>query len=113
MAEEKDLGKTGIGLQPNIAALLAYLAGWITGLIFFLVEKENKFVRFHAFQSMVVFGAITVLTIVLTFVPVIGWALLPVVYIAELVLWIVCMIKAYQGEKFKLPVAGDMAEKNA
>ncbi len=111
--EAKDLGKTSTGIQPNVAALLSYGFGWITGIVFYLIEKDNKFVRFHAFQSMVVFGAATVLTIVLTFIPVIGWALIPIVYLVELVLWIVLMVKAYQGEKFKLPVAGDMAEKNA
>ncbi len=113
MAEPKDLGKTSIGMQPNIAALLSSLAGWITGLIFYLIEKENKFVRFHAFQSIVVFGGLTVLTMILMFIPVVGWALIPVVYIAELVLWVLLMVKAYQGEKFKLPIAGDMAEKNS
>lgn len=111
--ETQDLGKTSTGIQPNVAALLSYVFGWITGLIFYLIEKENKFVRFHAFQSIVVFGALTVLTIVLTFIPVIGWALIPIVYVVELILWIVLMVKGYQGEKFKLPVAGDMAEKNA
>ncbi len=111
--EAKDLGKTSTGIQPNVAALLSYVLGWITGLIFFLIEKENKFVRFHAFQSIVVFGAFTVLSIVLMVIPVIGWALIPILYVVELILWIVLMIKGYQGEKFKLPVAGDMAEKNA
>lgn len=111
--ETKDLGKTSTGMQPNVAALLSYVLGWITGLIFYLIEKENKFVRFHAFQSLVVFLAFMVLQMVLGFVPVIGWSLIPVLWIVQLVLWIVLMVKAYQGEKFKLPVAGDMAEKNA
>lgn len=111
--ETKDLGKTSTGMQANTAALLCYVLGWVTGLIFYLIEKENKYVRFHAFQAIVVFGSLTVLSIILTFIPVIGWSLLPVLYLAELVIWIVLMVKAYQGEKFKLPVAGDMAEKNA
>ena len=110
--ETKDLGKTSTGMQPNVAALLCYLVGWVSGLVFFLIEKENKFVRFHAFQSMVVFGAFTILSIVLT-VTVVGIALMPILGIAELILWIVLMVKAYQGEMFKLPVAGDMAEKNS
>lgn len=109
----KDLGKTSTGIQANVAALLCYVLGWISGLIFFLIEKENKFVRFHAFQSIVVFGAFTVLTIVLGVIPVLGWALIPIAYLLQLGLWIILMIKAYQGEKIKLPVAGDMAEKNA
>lgn len=106
-------------LEPNIAGLLCYLATWITGLIFILIEKENKFVRFHAMQSIVTFGAIFVGYIVLMalgFLPAIGllfdilsWILLVLAF----VLWIVLMVKAYQGERFKLPIAGDIAEKNS
>ena len=111
--ETQDLGKTSTGMQPNVTALLSYLFGWITGLIFYLIEKENKFVRFHAMQSMLVFGALMAFIFILAFVPVIGWALIPVIYVIELILWIVLMVKAYQGEKFKLPVAGDIAEQNS
>lgn len=111
--ETKELGKTSIGMQANVAALLSYLAGLVTGIIFFLIEKENKFVRFHAMQSIVTFGALWVLYIILMFVPVIGWILLPVLSILNLILWIVLMIKAYQGVYFKLPIAGDIAEKNS
>ncbi|OGW91369.1 MAG: hypothetical protein A3D28_00320 [Omnitrophica bacterium RIFCSPHIGHO2_02_FULL_63_14] len=111
--ERADLGKSSTGLQPNVAALLSYLLGIITGIIFYLIEKENKFVRFHAMQSIVVFGAVLVAGIVLLFIPVIGWTLYPLLQIASLVLWILLMVKAYQGEKFKLPWAGDIAEKNS
>ena len=104
--------ETSSGLKPNIAALLCYVLGWVSGLIFFLVEK-NKFVRFHALQSIVVFGALSVLQIVLMMIPILGWALVPIVSIIGIILWIILMIKAYQGEKFKLPLAGDIAEKNA
>ena len=103
-------------LEPNIAGLLCYLAGWITGLIFILIEKENKFVRFHAMQSIVTFGALTVLWIVfgaLWFIPVVGALLSAIAWILGVILWIVLMVKAYQGERFKLPIAGDFAEKNS
>jgi uncharacterized membrane protein len=121
--EPKDLGKSSTGMQPNVAALLSYVLGWITGLIFFLIEKENKFVRFHAAQSLVVFGALTVLQIALGIFSGILAAihlfiliriitlLYPLIGLVGLVLWILLMIKAYQGEMFKLPIAGDMAEK--
>jgi uncharacterized membrane protein len=118
--EPKDLGKSSTGMQPNVAGLLCYVLGWITGLVFFLIEKENKFVRFHAAQSLVVFGALTVLQIVLRIFSGILFAmhlyflvtlLYPLIGLAALVLWILLMIKAYQGEMFKLPIAGDMAEK--
>jgi len=108
---EKDLGKTSTGMQPNVAALLSYLVGFITGIVFYIIEKENKFVRFHAMQSIITFAAIFVLQMILIFIPIIGWLLRFIVGIGSLVLWIVLMIKAYKGETFKLPVAGDIAEK--
>ncbi len=109
--QTKDLGKTSTGIQANVAALLTYLLGVITGVIFYLIEKENKFVRFHAIQSSITFGALLVLGIVLGFVPIIGVMLMPILGIAQIILWIYLMIKAYQGELFKLPIVGDMAEK--
>ena len=109
---EKGLGKTSIGLKPNVAALLSYLVGIITGVIFYVIEKENKFVRFHALQSIVVFGFFFMLYIILPFIPIIGWVLLPLISIVTIILWIILMIKAYQGEYFKLPIAGVIAEKN-
>ncbi|MCM8786917.1 MAG: DUF4870 domain-containing protein [Candidatus Omnitrophica bacterium] len=111
--ENKDLGKTSIGMDANLAGLLSYLLGFITGIIFYVLEKENKFVRFHAMQSIVVFGFIFVLYIVLKFIPFIGWILNIFVSLGSLIFWIILMIKAYQGQYFKLPIAGDIAEKNS
>lgn len=104
--------KTSTGMNQNVAGLLCYLAGWITGLIFFLIEKENRFVRFHAMQSIITFGSLTVIFMILGFIPFVGWMLMPILAILQLVLWIVLMVKAYQGQLFKLPMIGDMAEKN-
>jgi uncharacterized membrane protein len=101
MADEK----TGTGLPPNTAAALSYALGWLTGLIFLLLEKD-KYVRFHAMQSIVVFGFLTLVT----FVPIINIFLSPLVVIVGFVLWLVLIFKAYQGEKYKLPVVGDFAE---
>jgi uncharacterized membrane protein len=123
--ETKDLGKTSTGMQANVAGLLCYVLGWLTGLIFFLIEKENKFVRFHALQSIIVFGGLFILNLAIgTFTGIfaaIGMGvLIPLIslingllVLAGLVLWVLLMIKAYQGEKFKLPVIGDIAEKTA
>jgi uncharacterized membrane protein len=108
MAEEI---KTSTGINQNVAGLLCYLGWWITGLIFFLIEKENRFVRFHAMQSIITFGALSALSMVLSFIP-FFWILLPIVGILQLILWVILMVKAYQGEMFKLPVVGEMAEKN-
>ena len=104
MAEAK---KGGLGLPSNTASALAYVLWWVSGIIFLLLEKDDKFVRFHAMQSIITFGMITLLS----FIPVIGWMLSPVLMIIGFVLWLVLIFKAYQGEKFKLPVIGDFAEK--
>jgi len=103
--------KTSIGLKPNFAGLLCYVLGWVTGLIFILLEKESNFVRFHAIQSLITFGSLTLIAIVLGFIPILGWILDILIYLLAFALWIVLMIKAYQGEKYKLPWAGDFAEK--
>lgn len=115
MADEiktTEIKTTSTGMNQNLAGMLCYLAGWITGLIFFLIEKDNKFVRFHAMQSIITFGGLTMLFMVAGFIPIIGWMLFPVLGLVQLVLWILLMVKAYQGEQFKLPVIGDLAEKN-
>lgn len=102
-------------LEPKTAGLLCYLAWWITGLIFILIEKENKFVRFHAMQSIVTGVAITVLWVVVQVLASIFWPfyILGVpIWIVSVILWILLMVKAYQGSMFKLPIAGDFAEKH-
>ncbi len=103
--------KTSTGLAANVAGLLCYVLGWISGLVFILIEKENKFVRFHAMQSIVTFGALTIVSIIISFIPFIGWILGWLISILGLILWIMLMIKAYQGQRYKLPWAGDFAEK--
>ncbi|MFC1646282.1 DUF4870 domain-containing protein [Candidatus Omnitrophota bacterium] len=111
MSDIKELGKTSVGLQANMAGLLCYLFGWVSGLIFFLIEKENKFVKFHALQSIIVFAVLSLTMIILPFIPILGWIAMLILPILSFVLWIVLMVKAYQGECFKVPVAGDFAEK--
>jgi len=105
------MAKTSTGLEQNVAGLLCYVLGWITGVIFIVIEKENKFVRFHAMQSIVVFGILTIARIVLGWIPLIGWVLGIIISILMFVLWIILMVKAFQGQMFKLPWAGNFAEK--
>ena len=107
------MAKTSVELDENVAGLLCYVLGWVSGLVFFLIEKKNKFVRFHALQSIIVFGTLFVASFILGWIPFIGWVIKWLIWVLALVLWIILMIKAYQGEKFKLPWAGDLAEKNA
>ena len=103
--------KTSSGMDENVAGLLSYVLWWVTGIVFIIIEKENRFVRFHAFQSIFAFGAITVIQIILSFIPIIGWILGILIWIGSIILWVVCMLKAYQGKMFKLPIVGNMAEK--
>ena len=103
--------KTSTGLDENIAGLLCYVLGWISGLVFLLIESENKFVRFHAIQSIIVFGALTVIQIIVGWIPFFSVVLVPIIGIIMFVMWIVLMVKAYQGTRFKAPWAGNLAEK--
>jgi uncharacterized membrane protein len=105
-----DSGKTASGLDANVAGALCYSVGWLTGLLFFATEPQNRFVRFHAMQSMVVFGAACVALVVCLMIPFLGWILSIFVFYGSAALWLVLMFKAYQGEHFKLPIAGDAAE---
>lgn len=114
-------GKSSTGLDANVAALLSYVLTFITGLVFFLIEKDSRFVRFHAMQSILLGGAYLVVTVVFSIiqlmVAVVSGALAALfgllwllVMLGFFILWILCMIKAYQGQTFKLPIIGDMAE---
>lgn len=97
--------------NENLMAAASYLLGFITGVIFLLVEKQSKFVRFHAMQSTVLFGGIFVINIALGFIPILGWLAGLLLSLAAFILWIVCMWKAFQGEMYKAPFVGDIAEK--
>jgi uncharacterized membrane protein len=112
---------TDAGLQENVAGLLCYLLGWITGLIFLLIDKR-PFVQFHAKQSIVVFGGLNILHFVIGMmfgVSILagglgtasaGLLLSRLISLVTFVLWIVLMIKAYQGQRFRVPGAADVAE---
>jgi uncharacterized membrane protein len=128
--------KSGIGsLDPKVAAALSYI--WIVGLIFFFMEKENRFVRFHAMQSIIFGIANTVILMVLGVLAAIltvafgvggaivgggiGTLISMLVWLIWLLFWVIGLVlflglvfaayKAYQGQKFKLPIIGNMAEK--
>ena len=105
--------KTSSGLQENIAGALCYLFGWVTGLIFFLVEPKNKFVRFHAVQSIGLTVVLMVVYIILFIIPVIGWIISALLGLATFFLWLFLMYKAYQGQMYKLPIIGKIAEEQA
>ncbi len=118
-------GPTSMGMDANIAAGLSYIVGWITGLIFFIMEKQNRFVRFHAMQSILFSAALTAFYVLLNIVsfalaiasiPFLGLLLSGaglLVAIGTLVVWIFLVINVFQGKYFKLPVLGNYAERYA
>jgi uncharacterized membrane protein len=105
------MAKTSTGLEENIAGLLCYVLGWVSGIVFLILEPKNKFVRYHAIQSIIVFGAITIVLAILSPIPIVGTIFFGILWALWVILWIVLMVKAYQGTKYKLPVSGNMAEK--
>ncbi len=118
---EKETQDAFSGMDENVRAALSYVLGWITGLVFLLVEKDSEFVKFHAMQSLITFLGLTIVYMVIgslmasMFYLAGGlWGILSLVntllMLIGFILWLVLMIKAYQGEKYKLPVIGDIAD---
>jgi uncharacterized membrane protein len=117
-------GAQGTGLTPNIAGLLCYICTPITGLIFLLIEKENRDVKFHAWQS-VAFGVVyfvlvialeilaAIMGMIASVLGIIVGFFIPILMLAAFIIWIVCMVKAYQGERWRIPLVGDFAAKKA
>lgn len=115
------------GMTSNVAACLSYLVGWITGLIFLVIEpyKNDKFVRFHAFQSIflsiavfAIWIGVVILSTILGFITrglgfFIMGPLLTIIWLGVLAVVVICMIKAYGNQQFKLPIIGEMAAKQA
>ncbi len=103
--------KSSTGLDENIAGLLCYVLGWVSGIVFLILDQENKFVKFHAIQSIIIFGVLSVLNGLLGWIPVFGLIVGIISGILAFVLWILLMVKANQGERYKIKWAGDYAER--
>ena len=116
-----NLGPTSLGMAAHVAAALSYI--WIVGLIFYFVEKTNKFVRFHAMQSILLGVAWIIIGYVLGFMILgamfsggaggfgLGFLLVQLINLCGFVLWIICIVQAATGKWFKIPIIGDMAQK--
>jgi uncharacterized membrane protein len=104
-------GKSSTGFDQNLAAALTYLGGAVTGIVFLVVERENRFVRFHALQSTITFLGVLVLQVLIRSAPLLGGVVYWVFIAAVVVLWLVLMVKALSGERYKLPYIGDWAER--
>jgi len=105
--------ESSTGLSANVAGLLCYVLGWITGIIFVVLEKKSTFVKFHAWQSIMTFGVLTVAQLVLGWIPFVGWILNILIGILMFVLWLILIIQAGTGKMWKVPWAGDWAERQA
>jgi uncharacterized membrane protein len=121
--------KATFGLDENVASAACYVLGWLTGLIFFLVEKDNKTVRFHAMQAILTFLPLSILYWIIGWIysmmvfgagyygAVGAWGILSIISlliaVVMLILWIFLIYKAYKGEKFLVPVFGAIAEGQA
>jgi uncharacterized membrane protein len=95
---------------PPAGGWLSYLGGWVTGLIFLLLKRENRFVRFHAMQSLIFFGAMSMVTTVFSHIPLLGFIGAGLGFVS-FICWIVLIVKAARGRYYKLPIIGDYAEK--
>jgi len=103
MDEQK---RSSTGLEENVAGFFCYLLGFVTGIVFLVVEKKSSFVKFHAKQSTITFLGLFVIILVIGWIPVLG----TLVWIFTLILWLILMIEALQGKRYSLPVVGKMAE---
>ncbi|MBP1993314.1 DUF4870 domain-containing protein [Paenibacillus eucommiae] len=110
---EESKKKSSTGMDENIAGLLTYVFGLITGILFLVLEKDSKFVKFHAWQSIIVSAAIIVLNMILGFIPIIGWLVSLLIAPLSFILWLFLLYQAYMGKRFKLPIIGKIAEEQA
>jgi uncharacterized membrane protein len=101
---------TRTGLDPRFAAALSYVGGLVTGVLFLILEKENRYVRFHAMQSTIAFLAVLVAHLLLNSAPIFGGLLSWIFVVVVIVVWVVLIFKAFKGEQYKLPYIGDWAE---
>ena len=102
-------GRSSTGLDENVAGLLCYMLGFITGIIFLIVEKESRFVKFHAMQSTIAFLGVFVILVVFGWIPLLG----TLIWIGSLVLWLFLMVNALRGKQYELPIVGKMAAEKA
>ena len=130
---EKGKSDSTMNMEENVASMVCYIGTWVTGLIFYFMEKKNKTVRFHAMQSILTFLPLMIISYALWWIGIPKWSygggyygfgnfdpgIPALVWISyglwalTGILWLILVFKSYQGEKFKLPIVGDIAEKKA
>ena len=125
MTDTGDLtGPTSTGVDARLSALLCYLAWWVSGVVFLVIEQEHRAVRFHAAQSVVLFGGFTAVIVLLTVASVAGlfisptifqavWMFSYLVWLGAVLLWVLVLVKTFRGESWRVPFAGDLAARIA
>jgi uncharacterized membrane protein len=117
-------GSTSTGVDPRLSALLCYAAWWLSGLIFLIIEQQDRTVRFHAAQSLVLFGGFSIVIAALSFASVAmlmvssgafqaARMLVYLVWLAAVAIWLLLMYRTYQGQTWRVPLAGDLAARIA
>ncbi|HEY7419067.1 MAG TPA: hypothetical protein VH593_28050 [Ktedonobacteraceae bacterium] len=102
---------TSLGLDPRLESVLCYALGWLSGLILLFVEKQNREVRYHALQSVIIFGGLNILVWVLGAIPIISFLLVPFLWFVTLAAWIGLMVTAYINYPIKIPVVSEYADR--
>ena len=125
MTDTGDLtGPTSTGVDARLSALLCYLAWWVSGVVFLVIEQEHRAVRFHAAQSIVLFGGLTAVIVLLSAISVAAlfispalfqatWMFSYVVWLVAVLLWLYVLLKTFRGETWRVPIAGDLAARIA
>ena len=105
--------KSLFGLDENIVSALAYALGPFSGFVVYVMERENKTVRFHALQSVIFLGALYVINFVIGLLPIIGWISGLIIWPAVIICTMFLLVTALIGIKFKVPIIGEAAEQQA
>ncbi|HEY3276139.1 MAG TPA: DUF4870 domain-containing protein [Syntrophorhabdaceae bacterium] len=109
MEDEREQ-ETSLGMDESFEALLCYTLGWVTGIVFIVMEKRSAFVRFHAMQSLATFLLLSVAMAFVLSIPRFGFLLASFLWLAGVALWVILIWKAYRGLWFRLPVIGNFAD---
>ena len=105
------MSETSSGLKQNVAGVLCYVFWWVGAIVMLILEGSNGYVKFHAFQSIIVFAIFTVAMIIFGVIPVISFFMVPLLGAFAFIVWLVMIVVTAQNKTYKLPWVGALAEK--
>jgi uncharacterized membrane protein len=117
-------GQSSTGVEPRLASLLCYSVWWLSGLVFLLIEREHRGVRFHAAQAVLLFGAVSAMLVALGAASVLAFvvsasgyralqALSNLIWLGAAAVWLVLMLRAWRGETWRVPIVAAFADRLA